>query len=115
MMADMGTREMADRGAVVMRLVVLHVPGCPNAPALAARVAELVAGRARVEQRVVHDDREAADLGMRGSPTLLVDGIDPFARADQPPSLSCRLYRDEAGALAGAPSLAQLREVLFAA
>ena len=105
---------MADRGAVVMRLVVLHVPGCPNAPTLAARVADVVAGRARVEQRVVHDDREAADLDMRGSPTLLVDGIDPFARADQPPGLSCRLYRDEAGALAGAPSLAQLREVLFA-
>ena len=105
---------MADRGAVVMRLVVLHVPGCPNARTLAARVAEVVAGRARVEQRVVHDDGEAADLGMRGSPTLLVDGIDPFARADQPPGLSCRLDRDEAGALAGAPSLAQLREVLFA-
>ena len=81
-----------------MRLVVLHVPGCPNAPTLAARVAELVAGRARVEQRVVHDYGEAAALGMRGSPTLLVDGIDPFARADQRPRLSGRLYRDEAGA-----------------
>ena len=29
---------------------------------------------------------------MTGSPTLLVDGADPFARPGQPPSISCRLY-----------------------
>lgn len=95
-----------------MKLQVLHVPGCPHAALLTARLAELVAGRAEVEQRPVHSQREAESLGMRGSPTLLVDGADPFPAGDQPPSLSCRLYRDETGALTGTPSAAQLREAL---
>ena len=34
---------------------------------------------------------------MAGSPTILTDGTDPFARPGQQPSLSCRLYRDEQG------------------
>jgi hypothetical protein len=43
---------------------------------------------------------------MAGSPTLLIDGVDPFAMAGQAWNLSCRLYADEAGAASGAPSLA---------
>ena len=34
---------------------------------------------------------------MYGSPTLLIDGVDPFAEPGQPPSMSCRLYRDDDG------------------
>jgi hypothetical protein len=49
---------------------------------------------------------------MTGSPTLLVDGVDPFARPGLTPSVSCRLYRDETGAIAGAPSVAALRRAL---
>jgi len=95
-----------------MRLQVLHVSDCPHAAALTARLVHLVAGRVQVEQRAVRDQREAVSLGMRGSPTLLIDGIDPFGAPDQPPNLSCRLYRDDNGSLAGAPSIAQLREAL---
>lgn len=94
-----------------MRLQVLHVPGCPGAAALTTRLAQLLTGRARVEQQVIRDQDEAAAAGMSGSPTLLLDGIDPFA-VGQPPILSCRLYLDENGALAGAPSLARLRAAL---
>ena len=49
---------------------------------------------------------------MTGSPTLLADGADPFARPGQLPSVSCRLYRDEHGRRVPAPSAAQLRAVL---
>ena len=49
---------------------------------------------------------------MHGSPTLLVDGTDPFAVPGQPPSLSCRLYRDAAGRMSGAPTVEALRRVL---
>jgi hypothetical protein len=34
---------------------------------------------------------------MHGSPTLLVNGIDPFAPPGSPASVSCRIYRDESG------------------
>lgn len=95
-----------------MRLQVLHVPDCPHAAVLVARLAHLLASRAEVEQRVVRDHNEAVTLRMRGSPTLLIDGIDPFAVPDQPASLSCRLYRDENGSLASAPSLRQLHQAL---
>jgi hypothetical protein len=45
---------------------------------------------------------------MCGSPTVLVDGVDPFGGAG--PSLACRLYRsgDE---VEGAPPLDSLIEV----
>jgi len=49
---------------------------------------------------------------MHGSPTLLIDGVDPFAEPGQPPSLSCRLYRDDDGRTSGAPSAGQLRHAI---
>ena len=61
---------------------------------------------------MIADEREAAASGMHGSPTLLIDGVDPFGPPDQRPSLSCRLYRDAAGRPAGAPSVAALRQAL---
>jgi hypothetical protein len=45
---------------------------------------------------------------MHGSPTLMVDGADPFARPCQQPALACRLYRQDDGSLALAPTVGQL-------
>ncbi len=100
-----------------MELVLLTVPDCPNAAAFEERLAAALAGHpaAVVSRRVVGDEREAAEAGMHGSPTLLVDGSDPFAAPGQPPSLSCRLYRDASGHTGPAPSVAELRRVLTAA
>ncbi len=93
-----------------MRLEILQVPGCRGADLLDARLAEL--GHPRVIQRVITSQAEAEELGMTGSPTLLVDGADPFARPGQPPSISCRLYLDEHGRQSPAPSPGQLRAAL---
>jgi hypothetical protein len=97
-----------------MKLQILHVPDCPNAAVLAARLDEVLAGRAdvAVEQVDVADQDEAAALGMTGSPTLLVDGNDPFAVPGVSASMSCRLYVDDTGTVSGAPSASQLRAVL---
>ncbi len=95
-----------------MTLEILQVPGCPGADLLAARLDGLLAGRSRVTRRVVTSQAEAERLGMTGSPTLLADGADPFARPGQPPSVSCRLYPDEHGRARPAPSPAQLRAAL---
>ncbi|HZE49693.1 MAG TPA: alkylmercury lyase family protein [Jatrophihabitantaceae bacterium] len=93
-----------------MRLQLLYVADCPNAPVLLARLREVGAGP--IEELVVRDPDEAATAAMTGSPTLLVGGVDPFATPGETPSLSCRLYRDEIGTPAGVPSVAQLRAVL---
>jgi hypothetical protein len=92
-----------------MSVQVLHVADCPRTPALLARLRGLDVD---VDVRLVDDAAQAEALGMRGSPTVLVDGVDAFPSGG-PPSLSCRLYRDESGALVDAPSSAQLRAALL--
>ena len=95
-----------------MTLEILQVPGCPGADLLAVRLDGLLAGRYAVTRRVVSSQADAERLGMTGSPTLLVDGADPFARPGLLPSVSCRLYQDQDGRQVAAPSAAQLRAVL---
>jgi predicted DsbA family dithiol-disulfide isomerase len=97
-----------------MQLTVLAVPGCPNARVLEQRLAGLLAARPEVTvtRRVIADAAEAARWGMRGSPTLLVDGQDPFAGSGSGAVVACRLYRDEQGRLDGAPTVSALRDVL---
>jgi 2-hydroxychromene-2-carboxylate isomerase len=97
-----------------MELTLLTVPACPNAAAFEERLAAALAGHpgAVVHRREVADEREAAEAGMHGSPTLLIDGADPFAGPDDAPSLSCRLYRDAAGRTGGAPLVEALIQAL---
>lgn len=50
---------------------------------------------------------------MTGSPTLLIDGVDPFAAPGLTAGLSCRLYTtDDCGNRDAVPSRAQLLAVL---
>jgi hypothetical protein len=101
------------RLGAAMTLEILQVPGCPGADLLEDRLAGLLTGRPRVIiRRVVNSQADAEQLGMTGSPTLLVDGADPFARPGQSPSISCRLYLDEHGRQNPAPSPGQLRAAL---
>jgi hypothetical protein len=97
-----------------MKLKILHVPDCPNAAVLAARISELAHDMPglQITRQVVTTQEDAERLGMTGSPTLLADGADPFARPGQKPSISCRLYHDEHGRPEPAPSLRQLRAAL---
>jgi hypothetical protein len=94
-----------------VHLTVLAVPVCPNVSLLEQRLTRALRGRrdVTVSRHAVADQDQAYRRGMRGSPTLLIDGIDPFAEPGQPASASCRLYRDAHGRADGAPSVRQLR------
>ena len=49
-------------------------------------------------------------VGFRGSPTILIDGVDPFATDSDPVGgLSCRVFVTPDGP-AGSPTLEQLRQ-----
>ena len=97
-----------------MELTLLTIPDCPNAGRFEQRLALALAGRpdAVLRRREVADEREAAQAGMNGSPTLLINGVDPFAVPGQAPGLACRLYRESAGTPAGAPTVEALRHAL---
>ena len=97
-----------------VELTLLTVPDCPNAVVFEERLAAALAGRSQlvVRRREIASEREAAEAGMHGSPTLLINGVDPFAAPGQAPGLACRLYRDAAGQVAGAPPVEALRRAL---
>lgn len=95
-----------------MKLEILHVPDCPNVALLDQRIEEALAGHpgpVDLARRVIEDQQAAVAAGMIGSPTLLVDGVDPFGEPGAVPSLSCRLYRGLDGRVQGAPSVVALR------
>lgn len=97
-----------------VRLQVVHVPDCPNLSPMLERLRE--ATDLPVSTREVSSEVEAATAGMAGSPTLLINGRDPFAVSGEIGcSWSCRIYRDENGGMVSAPSVAQLRDALTAA
>ena len=61
-------------------------------------------------QRIeTHEDAERFHFS--GSPTLLIDGRDPFASGPMPVGLACRTYPTDQG-MAPSPSVAQLEEAL---
>ena len=98
----------------LVEIELLVVANCPNHTIARARVTMALARAgvdAVVREHEVVSEEEATRLGMRGSPTILINGHDPFADAAGPAAVSCRLYRSDAG-LSGAPSVEQLVEAL---
>lgn len=95
-----------------MDVTLLYFDGCPNWQLADERLRSLrdELGFTLTRERV-ETPGEAETRRFRGSPTVLVDGRDPFAADGDPVGLSCRLYRTPAGP-AGAPTLEQLRAAL---
>lgn len=98
-----------------MQLTIRHFDGCPNWEVARERLGEVLDSLGRANQAVdlerVESEEDAERLRFRGSPTILIDGVDPFSSEDAPVGLSCRVYMTEAG-LEGAPSLEQLLRAL---
>ena len=93
-----------------MKITIQYFEGCANWRAARAAVVK-AAPEALVTLQVVETDDDARRAGFRGSPTILVDGVDPWADPDAPVGLACRVFRTERG-LAGLPSETQLLQIL---
>jgi hypothetical protein len=89
-------------------VVVVHTEDCPCWPEAARRVREAMrrVGLDPASLRYQSNPAEQVLPGFPGSPTVLVDGRDPFV-LPAPAGPVCRLYQTEAG-LDCAPSVAQL-------
>ena len=89
------------------------MPDCPNRLEAVSRLREaltIVGVDAEFAELVIVDVDQALIAGMAGSPTILVDGHDPFDGGAEP-SMSCRLYATPDG-LRGSPTVDQLVRVL---
>ena len=99
-----------------MTVELLYWEGCPSYPEARELLEDVLRQRGlEVEMRVTHvaTREEAEELRFPGSPTIRVDGrdVDP-AGADEPPSLSCRIYMRPDGRVSPIPSREQLEEAL---
>lgn len=95
-----------------MDVQLLYFDGCPNWTTVDERLRSLADELGlTVTHHRVETPEEAGRVGFRGSPTILVDGRDPFAQGDEPTGLVCRVYTTPDGA-AGSPTTEQLRTAL---
>lgn len=99
-----------------MRTITLrYFEDCPNWRIAESRLQTVLeetrAGEVELVRERVESHEDAERLGFQGSPTILIDGRDPFP-AGGDVGLSCRVYRTEAGT-EGAPSLEQLRAAVL--
>jgi hypothetical protein len=93
-----------------MHIAILHVPDCPNLELTRSRVSAALdqcGVEASVGEVLVATPTAADELGMHGSPTIAIDGHDPFDHDQGRGSMSCRLYWAE-GRIDGAPGIAEL-------
>ena len=97
-----------------MEVELLYSEDCPNWRVTEQRLEEagaVVGADVRISRVSVATPAEAERRSFRGSPTVLVDGVDPFSASSDPIGLSCRVFRTPDG-LQGAPTVAQLVEAL---
>lgn len=99
-----------------MEITLRYFDGCPNWETARDRLQEAIGragldGRAEFTLEVVATEEEAERRHFRGSPTVLINQEDPFAKDDGPFGLSCRIYQTEQG-MEGSPSVGQLVEAL---
>jgi hypothetical protein len=99
-----------------MDVELLYFDECPNWRVADRHLASLgiELGGVTVKHVTVETPEDALRVGFRGSPTILVNGVDLFAtEADPVGGLSCRIYETPDGP-AGSPTIEQLREALTA-
>jgi ABC-2 type transport system permease protein len=98
-----------------MRIELLYFDGCPtyrNTEEALRRVLAEESVEAEVELVAVNSDAEARRLAFPGSPTVRIDGRDPFPAASRGErGLACRVYATPEG-MKGTPTAAMIREAL---
>lgn len=99
-----------------MDVELLYFDQCPHWRLADERLREALTAVGRADQTIsyvqVGTAEGAAGSGFAGSPTILVNGLDPFrATGATPGGLSCRLFSTPDG-LAGSPTVEQLSSVL---
>ena len=97
-----------------MDIELRYFDDCPNwektADVLQSLIVDLDLDATLTTRRIATPE-EAEAVHFLGSPSIVVNGEDPFAEVGAPVGLTCRLYRTETG-FAAMPSIAQLTAAL---
>lgn len=99
---------------MTMHIELLVVPDCAHEAVAAELITSALTDtgvQATVTRTVIANHEQAQLRGFVGSPTILLNGLDPFARPSAPVALACRLYSSAEG-LRGVPALRDLRQAL---
>ena len=96
-----------------MHVTLLYFDDCPNWLVMDKQLRTLADENPELtmERRIVDTMEDAEATSFRGSPSVMIDGVDPFAEPDAPVGLSCRIYQTPDGP-AGSPTLDQLRAAI---
>ncbi len=97
-----------------MDVTLQYFDDCPNWKVADERLRTALAARgldAGVRYEVIDTPAAAQAAGFRGSPTILIDGVDAFGAPDAPIGLACRIYETPQGR-AESPTVDQLIAVL---
>jgi hypothetical protein len=107
------------------KLELLWWEGCPSTQRalvqLRVAAADVGLDPAGISLVQIRNEEEAARAGFRGSPTILIDGVDVAAAAgravpdpddDEPTGLTCRVYRRRDGRFSPTPDPDDLRTAL---
>lgn len=93
----------------IIKIELQHFHGCPNSPVLIERVKEAIKGFDNINYKevLVDTNDKAKQINFRGSPSLIINGID-FENQPEPenPALACRYYPN------GLPETSQILQKL---
>jgi len=97
-----------------MDIEILYFDDCPNWRSTEALLGQALSDSGltvAIRQTLVETEEQAQRLSFRGSPTVLINGVDPWADPSAPVGLSCRIYLTDSG-VAGSPSAAQMAKAI---
>lgn len=98
-----------------MRITLQYFDGCPNWKTTDAHLRRLIGQHdIEVDHELIDSIERADEAHFRGSPTVLIEGVDPFADEEAPVGLACRIYQTDEGP-SGSPTLRQLQDAIVSA
>ncbi len=99
-----------------MKIELLHIADCPNWEETLRLLRAALDATGHQDVRIGLEVLDSVDSAARrqfaGSPTIRVDGFDPFPSGSGTPSLACRVFASPRG-IAGHPTQDQLEEAII--
>ena len=94
-----------------IKIEIQYFHSCPNSSEMIRRVKEAIKGseeKIEYNEVLVESNELAEKLKFRGSPTVLINGVDIEGRSEpESASLNCRVYEN------GLPEVEEIRKKIF--